>query len=137
MSESNVEIVRRLITTNRSGPYEDTLDVGLAVSDPRIEFVSRLTQVEGAAYRGHEGVRRYRADLDDAWESWHNELHSIEEISPGLVLAEITFHGTAQSGVDAALSSAAVFVLSDAGLITRAYVCPTREEALAAAEAGP
>ena len=137
MPESNLEIVRRAFEANRSGPPEETIEVAVALMDPRAEFVSRLTEVEGAAYRGLEGARRYFADLADAWDVWHNEPHAIEEVAPGKVLAEVTFHGTGQSGVEVALRSAALFVISDAGLVTGLYVYATREEALAAAEAGP
>jgi hypothetical protein len=137
MPESEVEIVRRVMETNRSGAPADTVEAAIALTDPHSEFVSRLTQVEGAAYHGHEGGRRYFADLADAWRTWHNEVHSIEELAPGRVLVESTFHATGQSGVEVALRSAALFIVSDAGLVTGAYVYATREEALAAAEAGP
>jgi hypothetical protein len=137
MRESNVEIVRSLMDATRSGPPADTVEAAIALTDPQSEFVSRLTQVEGGAYHGHEGGRRYFADLADAWQAWHNEIHSIAELAPGRVLADMTFHAIGQSGVEVALQSAALFIVSDAGLVTGAYVYATREEALAAAEAGP
>jgi hypothetical protein len=66
VSQENVEIVRRAIDANRSGPPEETVDVAVALSDPACVFASRLSSVDGATYRGHDGIRRYFADLADA-----------------------------------------------------------------------
>jgi ketosteroid isomerase-like protein len=46
---------------------------------PDIEFRSRLTDVEGAAYNGHEGVRRYFADLAETFDEIRMEIKEIEE----------------------------------------------------------
>jgi 2-polyprenyl-3-methyl-5-hydroxy-6-metoxy-1,4-benzoquinol methylase/ketosteroid isomerase-like protein len=43
-------------------------DALVAVCDPEIRFRSRITAVEGPAYEGHQGVRRYIANLTDAFE---------------------------------------------------------------------
>jgi len=49
MPEENIEVVRRIVDANRSGPPEETLDVVLSITDPAVEFRSRITAVEGAA----------------------------------------------------------------------------------------
>ena len=73
MSQENVEIVRDILAANRSGPDDETTGIVLALTDPKVEFRSRITAVEGADYHGHEGVRRYHDDMADAFRAWRNE----------------------------------------------------------------
>ena len=73
MSQENVEIVRRLLAANRSGPPEETREVALSLAAPEVEFRSRVMEVEGAEYLGHAGVRQYFDDMADAFRSWRNE----------------------------------------------------------------
>lgn len=40
----------------------------LALCDPDVSFESRITAIEDAAYRGHEGVRCYIANLAEAFD---------------------------------------------------------------------
>jgi ketosteroid isomerase-like protein len=133
MSQDNVEIVRRILAANRSGPHGETTGIVLALADPKVEFRSRITAVEGAEYLGHEGVRRYHDDMADAFRAWHNEAAEIIEVSPDAVLVDNVFHGTGKdSGMEVELRSAIVFVVSE-GRATRCFSYPTREEALEAA----
>jgi ketosteroid isomerase-like protein len=133
MSQENVEIVRRLMELNRSGPPDQTIEVALSLVDPAVEFRSRITAVQGAEYKGHEGVRDYFADLADAFREWRNEPEEIVEVSPDAVLGDITFHGVGrESGMEVELRSAIVCVLAH-GKCVRVLVYPTRAEALEAA----
>ena len=133
MTESNAEIVRTALAANRSGPAEETVEVVIALCDPGIEFTSRVTAVEGATYRGHEGIRRYFRDIAEAWHEWRNEVEEIAEVAPDAVFVETTFTGIGRaSGVEVELRSAAVFVLSDER-ISAIHVHSTRMEALRAA----
>jgi ketosteroid isomerase-like protein len=132
MSQENVEIVRRMLEVNRSGPPEQTIDVGLSLTDPALEF-RRITAVEDAEYLGHEGLRRYTADLADAFREWRNEPVEIVEVSPDAVLVDNRFQGVGrESGIEVELRSAIVFVLAD-GKCVRCLSYPTRAEALEAA----
>lgn len=133
MSEENVEIIRRLMELNRSGPPDQTIEVALSLIDPAVEFRSRITAVEGAEYRAHEGVREYFADLADAFREWRNEPEEIVEVSPDAVLADTRFLGVGrESGMEVELRSAIVCVLAD-GKCFRVLAYPTRAEALEAA----
>jgi ketosteroid isomerase-like protein len=45
------------------------------ISDPGVEWHSLFAEVgEGGIYIGHEGARRWMADLDEAWESVRGEV---------------------------------------------------------------
>jgi hypothetical protein len=105
MSESNVDLTRRFIDTWNGR------DVGaiIACCDPSIEYHSAFAAVSGAVYHGHDGIRSYRRDLEDAW----GDVLRIEpEVYFDLgehTLVFYVIHGRGQhSGVDVAMPNAAV-----------------------------
>jgi hypothetical protein len=63
MSERNIELHRSLIEAFN----ERDIDAYIALTDPRIEFHSHFAAVGGAVYHGHNGMRRWQRDLDEAW----------------------------------------------------------------------
>ena len=133
MSERNIEVVRRLLRANRSGPPEETRDVALSLTDSDVLFRSRITAVEGAEYAGHEGVHRYFEDLSETFEEWRNEPEEFAEVSPAAVLVDNAFRGVGKSsGMEVELRSAIVFVVVEEKVI-RCLSYPTRTEALEAA----
>jgi hypothetical protein len=74
MRADNVEIVRRLLETNRSDALEGAVETGIALTDPSMEFRSVLAAVEPRTYRGHDGVREYFRDMAEAWREWRLEV---------------------------------------------------------------
>ena len=137
MSRDTIDIVRRAFVANRSGVSDETIEELLSLVDPEVDFRSRVVAVEGGDYHGHDGIRRYLADMADAFGEWRNEPGEMIEVAPGAVLVDNTFHGIGKgSGVEIELRSAMVFLLK-AGKIIRCLSYPTREEALAAAGVTP
>jgi ketosteroid isomerase-like protein len=132
MENENVKIVRQAYEANRSGPPAETVDRALVLAHPDCEFISRLTSVEGATYRGHEGVRAYFEDLADAFREWRNEVDQITEVGPQVVMTEGICRATGKSGVEVELRTAMVWELSD-GKVIALHAYPTRQEALEAA----
>ena len=63
MSEQNVELHRRGIEAFNANDVEGFL----AVTDPQGEFYSQMTVPGGAVYHGHDGIRKYFRDMEDAW----------------------------------------------------------------------
>jgi hypothetical protein len=127
---ANVDVARAAIMANRSGPAEETIDVVVALADPQLEFTSRVAAVEGAAYIGPDGLRRYFADMAEAWREWRNEPHEIVELSGGAVVAHLTFHGIGKdSAVPVELKNAVAFVI-EGDRIVRCVAAATREDAL-------
>jgi ketosteroid isomerase-like protein len=133
MSLENAEIVRQALQANRSGPPDATTEVAVALCDPRVELTSRIAAVEGATFRGHDGIRRYFAGLAEAWDEWRNDPDEIIEIQPDVVVVDNLFRGVGKrSGVPIEVHLGVVFVLS-AGKLVQIHSYPTREEALEAA----
>jgi ketosteroid isomerase-like protein len=81
----------------------------VALCDPSIEIRSVFGAVSGAIYHGHDGVRRWQRDLEEAW---GGEIRVEAEAYFDLgehALAFDTMHGRGlQSGAEVALPGAAV-----------------------------
>ena len=129
MSEESVEAVRAAVAATRTGGRE----VAMALMHPEVEFTSRITSVEGTAYRGLEGAGRYYDDMADAFAEWHNDITRIEAVAEDAVLAEVVFRGTSRSGAPVELPSVVVFRVAD-GKIRRIDAHPDRKAALASLE---
>lgn len=128
-----MNIVRQILAANRSGAPEETRDVALSLTDPDVEFRSRVIEVEGGEYFGHHGVREYFGDMADAFRSWRNEAEGIAEVSPDAVLVDNIFHGVGkESGVQVELRSAILFIVRG-GKVAQCLSYSTHDEALAAA----
>jgi ketosteroid isomerase-like protein len=66
-------------------------DGALEVCDPQIEFLSVLA-LGGQAYRGHDGIRQYFADIASAWSEWRVEVHRVSSAPDGRVVIVMTMH---------------------------------------------
>ena len=97
MSQKNVEIVRR--TAEAVGRRD--LATFIEVTDPDVEWHTSLSVIsEGGAYHGHEGVRQFVGDLDEAFELFEAALEAVLPVGD-LVLAvgQLTYKGKV-SGVE-------------------------------------
>ena len=126
MSEESIQTARAFTEAfNRR-------DVEALIShcDPQIEFHSTFAAVGGAVYHGHDGMRRFIRDLDEAW---GGEIRSEPEAYFDLGEHTLTFtvlHGRGrESGAEVVLPIAVVSRLRD-GLFVyyKAYI--HREDAL-------
>jgi hypothetical protein len=63
VSTENIELHRRIYDALNAGDAEALV----AISDPRIEVRSVFAAVGGAIYHGHEGIRKWQADLREAF----------------------------------------------------------------------
>ena len=69
MSQEDVEIVRRLLTARRDAARG--LPVDLLDPNVRLDLSDRV--FNPAVYEGYEGIMRWRAEVDDVWESYQME----------------------------------------------------------------
>jgi ketosteroid isomerase-like protein len=70
---------------------ESDPDAALPLCDPEIEFLSVLA-LGGQAYRGHDGIRQYFADIASAWSEWRVEVHRVSSAPDGRVAIVMTMH---------------------------------------------
>ena len=126
MSQENVELHRRAIEAFNARD----LEAYIAHVDPSVEFYSAFAVVGGGAYHGHDGVRRWFRDLEDAWGA---EVRIEPEAYFDLgedTLGFNVMHGRGrQSGVEVAMPVAHVIRWRDGlSVYWKAYV--HREDAL-------
>ncbi|HYH59350.1 MAG TPA: nuclear transport factor 2 family protein [Thermoleophilaceae bacterium] len=108
-------------------------DTAIAQCHPEVEFYSALASVEGQAFEGHDGIRRYFEDVVSAWDEWRVELHHVEEVPDGRLAVTMTMHVRGlHSGAEVAQEIGHVWELRD-GLLWRCTAFPTGEMALAEA----
>jgi ketosteroid isomerase-like protein len=77
MSQENVEIVRLLYEAVNRGD----LDVVLEFLDPSIHLDFSERVFNPAIYEGHDGARRFYAELDEVWDDFRTE--PVEFIEAG------------------------------------------------------
>ena len=91
MPSSQSEVVNRVLeaVTARS------LDGLRELTDPEVEWHSFFALgEEGGTYRGHDGLRRYVGDLNDAWAGLSAEFDDMLEIGEiVLVVGRIRYEG--------------------------------------------
>jgi ketosteroid isomerase-like protein len=91
--ESREELIRRVFDRWNAG---EGIDPEVLHHD--VVFHSGLTN---ATYHGHEGVRRWMAEIDDQFEEWHSSIDEFRDAGEDrlLVLGAIHLRGRA-SGVE-------------------------------------
>ena len=71
--QGNLEVAREAYRALTEGDIEAML----ALCDPDVEFVSRVTDIEGGAYRGLDGVREWWTRLFDVFPSIEAEILEV------------------------------------------------------------
>lgn len=105
MSEQNVELHRRIYEAFSARD----VDALIALCDPSIAVQSVFSAVSGAVYHGHDGVRRWQADFEDAWgdEIWV-EAEAYFDLGETTLAFDLLHGRGRQSGAEVALPGAAV-----------------------------
>jgi ketosteroid isomerase-like protein len=74
MSQEDVKLHRRFVEAFNARDVEGLV----SYCDPQIELHSTFAEVGGAVYHGHEGIRKWHRDLEEAWGS---EISAESEIT--------------------------------------------------------
>jgi ketosteroid isomerase-like protein len=129
MSRENVELARRWAQAFNDRDMSALEDL----SGPDVEFIPYLAAlIETTVYRGHDGLRRYFADADAAWETIQVRLDEIREVEDGTVsYGELYGKGRA-SGLEVRVPLAWVGETRD-GKMVRLQTYASKEAALEAA----
>jgi ketosteroid isomerase-like protein len=121
VSREDLDVVRRGIEAyNRSD-----VDELVALSDPEVRMVPVKSLLEGDAYRGHEGVRRFIAEMDEDWSEREVLIDELRDLGDRiLVLGRFRAVGRA-SGTQVDQPAAWVSEIRDGRLLTmQAYTDP-------------
>lgn len=81
MSEESLEIMRAAF----DAWYRQDDDAMLATWDEEAELYPLRAQLEGRAYHGHDGVRRFMAELADDWAEVRFDVEKIRDAGEQIV----------------------------------------------------
>ena len=126
MSEADVELARAFTAAFNAHDVEALV----RCCHPDVEFHSTFAAVGGAVYHGHDGMRSWHRDLEEAWASEiRSELEAFFDLGEHLLTFTVLYGRGKQSGAEAAMPVAAV-TRSREGLFVyyKAYI--DREDAL-------
>jgi ketosteroid isomerase-like protein len=126
MSHQNVDLLRRVVEAYNARDIE----AFVAYCDPRIEFHSAFAAVGGAVYHGHEGMRMWHRDLEDAWgDAVRVEPETYFDLGQQTLFFYVLHGRGLHSGVEVAMPNAVVASWRD-GLIVHMKGYAHREDAL-------
>jgi ketosteroid isomerase-like protein len=135
MSRENMELVQGVY--DAAGRRESA--AVLALYDSNVELDGTRLGVVGSAgsvFYGHEGLRTFFREWNEAWESVDYRLDDLIDAGREQVVSVVTRHGRGRSsGAEVEIHVALLWTIRD-GKVIRVVWFPTREEALAAAEDG-
>ena len=105
MSRENVKLHHRAIEAFNTRDVETFI----AVCDPQIEFHSAFGAVGGGIYQGHDGVRSWHRDFEDAWGTQIRiEPEAYFDLGEHTLLFHLLHGRGSQSGVEVAMPNAVV-----------------------------
>jgi ketosteroid isomerase-like protein len=81
MSQENVELVRSAFAAWNRGD----LDAWVDHWDEQADLYPLRAQLEGSVYHGHEGLRRFAADMAEDWDGLRFEMDEIREVEDQIV----------------------------------------------------
>jgi ketosteroid isomerase-like protein len=128
VSEQNVEIVRRSMEAFARAD----LDAFLAAHYPDTEWRTAADEPNAQTYRGHDGIRRFVAEISEAWAGRFNDTIEFEDfIDLGdWVVVPWTARLTGRSsGIEVEVNETYAVLVED-GLIRCVHEYRTRDEAV-------
>jgi ketosteroid isomerase-like protein len=133
LSAKNVEIVRRSMEAFARGD----LDAFLADHDPGSEWRTAADEPNPQTYRGHDGLRRFAAEISEAWAGRFDEVMTFEDfidLGDWVVVPWTARLRGRSSGIEVEVSETYAVRVKD-GRIVRVDEYRTREEAIEAVRA--
>jgi ketosteroid isomerase-like protein len=133
MSQKNIEIVRRIYD---AAARRDS-GVVLALYDPRVEVdMSRAPcrdLVGKRFYRGHDGLRAFYREWNDAWETVESDVEELIDAGERVISVETTRGRGRASGVAVEVRQCGIWTIRAGKIVRVEWLEATREEAFEAA----
>ena len=130
MSQENVEIVRRGIEQfNRQ--FASTQELDLDFLAPDVEFDNSTAALEGAVYRGHDGIRKYISLMREMWTVQRSEAEEFIAVGKDQVIASFRVVSVGRDNIEVAFRAANVVTVGG-GKITHLQGFQSKADALEA-----
>ena len=95
MASEDLEAIRRGIDAYNRGDVEGMLET----TSEDVVLVPMRALLEGGEYRGHDGLRRFMADMDEDWVEREVEVEEIRELEDSWLVLGI-YRAVGQSGTE-------------------------------------
>jgi ketosteroid isomerase-like protein len=128
MSEENVEVVRRLYEALNRGDLEGAIEM----TDPNIRYDLSERVFNPAVYQGHDGIRRFSAEVDEVWDEFRVEPLDFIDVGDKIIVSHLVHARGKGSGVDVELPSTSVYTLRE-GKVLAIRMYREHDQALEAA----
>jgi ketosteroid isomerase-like protein len=126
VSQENVELHRRASVAYNAHDVEAVI----AYFDPSVELHSAFAALAGGVYHGHDGMREYFRDLQEAWgDEIRSEVEAYFDLGADTLAFYVLYGRGRQSGAEVAMPLAQVIRWRD-GLVVHFKVYAHREDAL-------
>ena len=126
MSNENVDLVRRVYKAFNARD----LDAILELADPEIEWHSTFAQIGGAVYRGHDELRKWHEDFENAWAGGiHLDTEAMFDLDEHVLSYAVMHARGIGSGAEASLPIAQIWRFN-AGRVIYLKTYIERDEAL-------
>jgi len=109
MSQQNVELIRRGFEAFNARDVEGLV----AVCHSDCEWMPFRAQLEGIVYRGHDGIRRFVADMDQDWNAFRIDPVEFHDRGPRVVVIGRLIAAGRGSGVEVDSLAGFVFDVRD------------------------
>src|ERR671910_200590 len=130
MSQENVKIVRRFFEHfSRTGAADFSL------IDPHAVFDNSNAMLDGAVYRGHDGVRTYLSLLREMWEGMRFEPTEFIPAGEDQVIVPFRMVMRGRDEIETVAHAATLYTLSK-GKLTQAKAFQSKADALEAVGCG-
>jgi hypothetical protein len=113
MTQESVEIMRAAIEAWNRADF----DAWVGAWDERAEFLTLRARSEGRAYRGHDGLRRFAAEIAAEWEQVRFEVDEIRGSGEQVVVLGRLRARPRAGGVERDVPLALVGVVRDKKLV--------------------
>jgi uncharacterized protein len=132
MSGNDVETVRGgLAALNRRD-----VEGMLATLRADVELVPARAVLEGSVYRGHDGLRRWLADMGEDWDEFRIDSYEVSDLEGARVLVVGRFHARGRSSGVTLDQPAAWICEMDTGKVARIRFYADADSAIEAGRAG-
>jgi ketosteroid isomerase-like protein len=133
MSQENVEIIRRMYDAAASRDSPTVLEI----YDPAVEVDMSQAPcrdvIGGRVYHGHDGLRAFYRQWNDAWETVESELEELIDAGDRVISIETTRARGRASGATVELHECGIWTLRGGRIVRVDWLDATREEVLEAA----
>jgi ketosteroid isomerase-like protein len=133
MSQENVEIIRRMYDAAASRDSPTVLEI----YDPAVEVDMSQAPcrdvIGGRVYHGHDGLRAFYRQWNDAWETVESELEELIDAGNRVISIETTRARGRASGAAVELHECGIWTLRGGRIVRVDWLDATREEVLEAA----